>query len=117
VTEVEILDERRSGEGCERTIRIPRAIGCVNGHFPGLPIIPGFVQLGWAIEAARPLIAITAFLRRVQSLKFKKLLRPGETVVLTAERTANIVRFSLVREGAIVSSGSLIFDGADATLR
>jgi 3-hydroxymyristoyl/3-hydroxydecanoyl-(acyl carrier protein) dehydratase len=113
MTRLEILHERRDEGRCERTARVPLGLGCTNGHFPGLPIVPGFVQLGWAIETARTLLG-GAGPRRIEALKFKQLLRPGETIVLIVERSARSARFSVERGGVLISSGRLVFDGAPA---
>ena len=109
MTALDILDERDRDGRRERTARVPLGLGCTDGHFPGLPIVPGFVQVGWALEVARPLMG-TAILRRIEALKFKELLRTGETIVLVAERAGDAVRFSLERAGVMVSSGRLIFE-------
>lgn len=111
MTALDILDERREDGRCERTARVPVGLGCTDGHFPGLPIVPGFVQVGWAIDAARPLTG-ASMPRRIEALKFKELLRPGETIVLVVERATGGVRFSLERAGVTVSSGRLVFDGS-----
>jgi 3-hydroxymyristoyl/3-hydroxydecanoyl-(acyl carrier protein) dehydratase len=108
VTALDILDERADDGRRERTARVPLGLGCTDGHFPGLPIVPGFVQIGWAIEAAQLLVG-TAILRRIEALKFKELLRAGETIVLVVERAGEGVRFSLRRAGVTVSSGRLVF--------
>ena len=111
MTTLEILDERCQDGRCERTARVPHGLGCTDGHFPGLPIVPGFVQVGWAIETARPLTG-AGVVRRIEALKFKEILRTGETILLAVERAGDGVRFTLHREGAIVSSGRLIFGDA-----
>jgi 3-hydroxyacyl-[acyl-carrier-protein] dehydratase len=111
VTELDVLDERCLDGRCERTARVPIGLGCTDGHFPGLPIVPGFVQVGWAIDAARPLTG-GAMPRRIEALKFKELLRPGETIVLVVERANGGIRFALDRGGTIVSSGRLLFEPA-----
>ena len=107
MSELEILDERRAGDRCERTVRIAPTLRAAEGHFPGFPIVPGFVQVGWAIEAARPFLG-DAVPRRIEALKFKEILRPGDTVVVITEQAAGYVRFSLERGGAIVSSGRFV---------
>jgi hypothetical protein len=103
MTRLEILHERRDEGRCERTARVPLGLGCTNGHFPGLP----------AIETARTLLG-GAGPRRIEALKFKQLLRPGETIVLIVERSARSARFSVERGGVLISSGRLVFDGAPA---
>ena len=112
MTELEVLEERHGDGCCERTARVPLGLGCVDGHFPGFPIVPGFVQIGWAMDTARPLTGATP-LRRIEALKFKELLRPGETIRVTVERISGGVRFVLARGGTIVSSGRFVLDAPE----
>jgi 3-hydroxymyristoyl/3-hydroxydecanoyl-(acyl carrier protein) dehydratase len=111
MTGLEVLDERRDDGRCRRTARIPRAAGWLDGHFPGCPIVPGFVQVGWAIDTARAL-GDGSRLRRIEGLKFKEILRPGEVIVLTVERASGGVRFALERDGTLASTGRLVFEPA-----
>ena len=46
---------------------------CLDGHFPGNPIVPGAVILAWL--AAR-LAATGRALARVERMKFQRVLRP-----------------------------------------
>lgn len=112
MTDLEVLGDRHLDGRCERTARIADAPACVDGHFPEFPIVPGFVQVGWALDVARALTGGRA-LRRIEALKFKHVLRPGETIVVAVERSTGGVRFALERAGVIVSSGRLVFDGAE----
>lgn len=105
---VDILEESGDDVSCERVVRIPVDVGCVAGHFPGLAIVPGFVQLSWALETARRLVG-AAPLRRIEALKFKEVVRPGQTIVIRIERSDGVVRFALRRGDAIVSSGRAIY--------
>jgi 3-hydroxymyristoyl/3-hydroxydecanoyl-(acyl carrier protein) dehydratase len=47
---------------------------CLDGHFPGNPIVPGAVILAWL--AAR-LAATGRALARVERMKFQRVLLPG----------------------------------------
>jgi len=109
MTAVDVLCERRDAASCERVIRIPSNLGCVEGHFPDAPVVPGFVQLGWAIDAARTLVGGDAAPSRIESLKFKEIVRPGETLVVRAERRGGLIHFLLQRGAVVVSAGRLVF--------
>lgn len=53
------------------------------GHFPGDPILPGVVQVDWAIRLGREAFGPLGEFQGMQNLKFMDLTRPGEILELT----------------------------------
>ncbi|MDR1349408.1 MAG: AMP-binding protein [Zoogloeaceae bacterium] len=56
-----------------------------DGHFPDLPVLPGVVQIDWAAHFAHlhfDLDPQSAPITRMTSLKFQRLIRPGDTPCL-----------------------------------
>lgn len=47
------------------------------GHFPEQPILPGVVQIDWAIALARSIYTLPSQLHRMEALKFQALIQPG----------------------------------------
>jgi 3-hydroxymyristoyl/3-hydroxydecanoyl-(acyl carrier protein) dehydratase len=47
------------------------------GHFPGQPILPGVVQIEWAMALARTVFPLPRRLARMETLKFQALIQPG----------------------------------------
>jgi acyl-coenzyme A synthetase/AMP-(fatty) acid ligase len=78
VTEPELVRESRSDRALERTLRVPRDLSFLEGHFPGFPVVPGVVQLRWALRLAADLLGQEPVLASVEALKFRELLRPGD---------------------------------------
>jgi 3-hydroxymyristoyl/3-hydroxydecanoyl-(acyl carrier protein) dehydratase len=59
-----------------------------DGHFPAVPMLPGVVQIGWALELARLHFASSreGGLERfggLSSVKFTRVIQPGDSVSLT----------------------------------
>jgi acyl-coenzyme A synthetase/AMP-(fatty) acid ligase len=101
----EIIDETTHGTTLIRRVRVPDATA-FDGHFPGLAVVPGFVQIDWVMEAATRLSGHPVALRGLEAVKFRRLLRPQETIELRVTLGADHVGFRLVRDdGRVVSEG------------
>lgn len=65
------------------SLLVPPDLRCLRGHFPGLPIVAGAMQLGWVLLFASELLGSRPVLRGLQSVKFHRLVQPGQTLCLT----------------------------------
>ena len=64
---------------------IEAGLAAFEGHFPGAAVLPGVVQLAWAVQAGREVFGLTAPVRRIEALKFQQLVRPGARLTLSLE--------------------------------
>lgn len=81
-----------------------------NGHFPMAKILPGAVQLHFAVEFAKKFLKETGALKRVKRLKFSSIIRPCETVSISIKKqNGSSCAFSYSKNGAPCSSGVLEF--------
>lgn len=60
----------------------PAGLFYFDGHFDGAPVLPGVVQLDWAIRYGRRHFALGAAFCAVHALKFQHVIRPGMPVML-----------------------------------
>jgi 3-hydroxymyristoyl/3-hydroxydecanoyl-(acyl carrier protein) dehydratase len=81
------------------------------GHFPGDPILPGVVQLDWAIRLGHEAFGPLGAFQGLQNLKFMDLTRPGEKLelVLAWDPAAAKLGFRYSAEGGKKSSGIVCF--------
>lgn len=79
----ETLVVEGDGRVCEVRLRVPADLGVFEGHFPGLPVVPGVALIGWAEYFARHHFALAGEVRDVERVKFNRLVRPGHELVLS----------------------------------
>ncbi len=80
------------------------------GHFPGMPIMPGVAQLGLAVENAKKSYGFDGSLREAKKVKFVHIIEPGHDVVLALERKGEReVKYEFREGDATCSSGTLVF--------
>ncbi len=111
------MSVERVNDVVELALNVPADLACFPDHFPNYPMLPGVLQIGWAVETARREFALSGAARRIVGLKFMQPIRPGAHIALRLERMApDEVRFSYRCGDAACSSGRLQFSecGTDA---
>ncbi|MDB5767292.1 MAG: Acyl-coenzyme synthetase/AMP-(fatty) acid ligase [Collimonas fungivorans] len=63
-------------------LTVPADLLYFNGHFEGAPILPGVVQLDWAISYGRRYFALAPHFLGMLGLKFQRAITPGMVVQL-----------------------------------
>ena len=80
------------------------------GHFPGRPILPGVIQLHWAVIVTRALFGFSDMPREIKRLKFKKIVMPPQQLeLLIGKRGSHEVQFEYCCLGEQNSQGRLVF--------
>jgi 3-hydroxymyristoyl/3-hydroxydecanoyl-(acyl carrier protein) dehydratase len=106
----EILAERAAPGRVELDVRVPADLACFAGHFPGLPILPGVVQIDWAVKLARPRLALRGEFAAMEQLKFLSIVMPEARLTLALELAApDRLAFCYSAGGAKRSSGVVVF--------
>ncbi|MEP7185303.1 MAG: hypothetical protein ABI767_05630 [Rhodanobacter sp.] len=106
-------DEQQLDGCCKLTLRLPLDLVHFDDHFRKAPVLPGVVQVNWALALAAPRLHTSVHCREMEALKFQRLLRPGDVLQLSlhyedepgAERGK--LHFAYHLDGAHCSSGRL----------
>ena len=87
---------------------VSQEIEYFKGHFPGSPILPGVVQIDWAIAFACEFLGITKEdILNIEQVKFIKAILPERTVSLFLQLEANKLNFKYLDEDKVYSSGKI----------
>lgn len=106
------ISREAQGDTLSVSFAISEDLDCFRGHFPTLAVLPGVVQLHWAVVIGREHFGFSGVPRDVRRLKFKNVVMPPATVTLTLTRTAaNEARFEYADGGKVFSQGRLGFAG------
>jgi len=112
----ERLGERQEDDQWHLELSVPVDLAHFSGHFPQTPVLPGVVQIDWAISLARQLIEnLPPRFQGMEVLKFQQLARPGDRLQLTLRFDAqrSKLHFSYRNGDAPCSSGRILL-GAPA---
>ncbi|MGE8503387.1 MAG: AMP-binding protein [Pseudomonas sp.] len=96
-------------------LQVPLDLAHFTGHFPQTPVLPGVVQIDWAQQLARQLIAqLPPRFAGMEVLKFQQLVRPGDTLQLSLRFDAERGKlYFAYRNGeAACSSGRVLLEQA-----
>ena len=104
-----VVEHRVRAGSAEIALVVPRDLHFVRGHFPGAPVVPGVVQIKWAISLARRYLGIGDDFAAMDNVKFQRAMTPESRVTLTLEyvAAAHTLRFSFASADGRYSSGRL----------
>jgi acyl-CoA synthetase (AMP-forming)/AMP-acid ligase II len=80
---MEVLAEVRHDGALHYDLRVPPSLVHFAGHFPGLAILPGVVQIDWAMRLAAEHVDGVRDVASIDRLKFMAPVPPGAVLQLT----------------------------------
>jgi len=106
----ERISQEVSSSSARFFLRIPRDLKFVEGHFPDLPVVPGFVQLWWSEFFAREVKLFSGFISKISAVKFSRPLYPGAECKLNLSWQArhSTLHFSFFDQQGVYSSGRFL---------
>lgn len=93
-------------------LELDEGLAVFDGHFPDAPILAGVAQVDWAARLARAHLDVPLTFRKLEALKFQRLIQPGDPVRLELKWDAAKAKLHFAyRTGAgECSSGRIAFD-------
>ncbi len=94
---------------------VPEDLYYFDGHFPGAPVLPGVVQLDWAMALGRKYFDLPPHFHGINALKFQHMIRPGARVTLelthamTQDLYKQTLHFRYVSAAGQHASGRAVF--------
>ena len=110
----EIVSRTETTIVCRKTFQVDEFF--VQGHFPDQPIVPGVIQCECCLQAGAILLAgdalsaedVVPVATRMDSVKFKRMVRPGDTVEIHVTLNERV-------STAYYLTGKMLLDGKVAS--
>ncbi len=95
-------------------LAVPPDLAYFSGHFPTTPVLPGVVQVDWALELGRQRLQLPAKFAGMEVLKFQQLVRPGDRIELSLrfDPERSKLHFAFRNASAACSSGRIVLEAA-----
>jgi 3-hydroxymyristoyl/3-hydroxydecanoyl-(acyl carrier protein) dehydratase len=112
----DIILRRQDVHDVSLELHIPADLLYFDGHFDATPILPGVVQLNWAVTLGRRYFPLPPDFSAVLALKFQQMISPGAIVMmeLVFEPSKGILHFRLKSGAGQHASGRILFTGPPA---
>lgn len=73
----EVIDIARSAEQAEVKLLVPENLIYFRGHFPGFALLPGVIQVDWAVRYGKELFLPAGAFPSTIRIKFRRPIRPN----------------------------------------
>jgi len=96
-------------------ISAPASLLYFDGHFDVAPILPGVVQVDWAIHYGRQYFALPATFKGINALKFQQVIRPEAPVQLELvyDNAKSSLNFRYASAAGQHASGRVLLEASD----
>jgi acyl-coenzyme A synthetase/AMP-(fatty) acid ligase/3-hydroxymyristoyl/3-hydroxydecanoyl-(acyl carrier protein) dehydratase len=106
----EVLEKIETDGEWSLRLAVPPDLAYFSGHFPTAPVLPGVVQVDWALSLGHQLLDLPPRFVGMEVLKFQQLVRPGDEVQLHLrfDRERGKLYFAYRNDTAACSSGRIV---------
>ncbi|UVM45147.1 AMP-binding protein [Pseudomonas brassicacearum] len=111
----EVLEHVETDGEWSLQLVVPPDLAYFSGHFPTAPVLPGVVQVDWALSLGRQLLDLPPRFVGMEVLKFQQLVRPGDEIQLHLrfDRERGKLYFAYRNDTAACSSGRIVLGERD----
>ncbi|CAA7626553.1 hydroxymyristoyl-ACP dehydratase [Magnetospirillum sp. UT-4] len=104
-----VLARRATEAGAELELELQPELLWFRGHFPGTPILPGVVQIHWALHFAAEALGLGVAAATDFQVKFKAILSPGDrpSLALALGPAGRHLDFTYRRGEQVFSTGRI----------
>ena len=112
IVDPEIISQSTDLPRVSYELAVPEQLYYLQGHFPGKPILPGVVQLQWAVELANAVFTTLSIFKGIEALKFHRIIEPHTRLTLTLElkEVTGKLHFLFSSDDGVHSQGRLLFE-------
>ncbi|TWT13696.1 3-hydroxyacyl-ACP dehydratase FabZ family protein [Reyranella sp. CPCC 100927] len=102
----------RDAQSVTLQLQLSPDLACFAGHFPDFPVLPGVVQVDWALQLATTYLGVTADGGIRLQVKHKRIVLPSSplTLELRVDQPGRL-RFSYRSADVLVTEGSVVLVG------
>jgi acyl-coenzyme A synthetase/AMP-(fatty) acid ligase/3-hydroxymyristoyl/3-hydroxydecanoyl-(acyl carrier protein) dehydratase len=106
----EVLEQIETDGEWSLRLAVTPDLAYFSGHFPTAPVLPGVVQVDWALSLGHQLLDLPPRFVGMEVLKFQQLVRPGDEVQLHLrfDRERGKLYFAYRNDTAACSSGRIV---------
>lgn len=110
----QVLEQVEADGEWSLQLAVPPDLVYFSGHFPRAPVLPGVVQVEWAMSLGQQLMDLPAKFAGMEVLKFQQLVRPGDEIQLHLrfDPARGKLYFAYRNETATCSSGRILLEAA-----
>ncbi len=99
-----------SDEEIKLALNIPENLHWFDGHYPDQPIVPGVIEIDWAIHFSKTHFNLDVNFRGIEALKFHELIEPNDDIFLhlTYKKEDKKLHFNFTSKTSKLSSGRIL---------
>ncbi len=105
------LENKVNDQEVKLSFNIPENLHWFDGHYPDHPIVPGVVEIDWAINFAKIYLNLDVNFKGIEALKFHELIEPNDEIFLHLiyKKEEKKLHFSFTSQTSKLSSGRILF--------